>query len=39
MATWAMEELAGAKLGDGRLNERLIKLAARVSALAQHSCV
>jgi hypothetical protein len=29
MATWAMEEFAGAKLGDGRLNDRLIKLAAR----------
>ena len=29
METWAMEELAGAKLGDGRLNDRLIKLAAR----------
>ena len=29
MTTWAMEELAGAKLGDGRLNDRLIKLAAR----------
>ena len=29
MTTWAMEEFAGAKLGDGRLNERLIKLAAR----------
>ena len=29
MTTWAMEEFAGAKLGDGRLNDRLIKLAAR----------
>ncbi len=29
MTTWAMEEFAGAKLGDVRLNERLIKLAAR----------
>ena len=29
MTTWAMEEFAGAKLGDGRLNGRLIKLAAR----------
>lgn len=29
MATWAMEEFAGAKLGDERLNKRLIKLAAR----------
>ena len=29
MTTWAMEEFAGAALGDGRLNRRLIKLAAR----------
>ncbi|MBP9219141.1 MAG: transposase [Sterolibacterium sp.] len=29
MATWAMEEFAGAKLGDKRLNDRLIKLSAR----------
>ena len=29
MTTWAMEEFAGAKLGDGRLKVRLIKLAAR----------
>ncbi len=29
MTTWAMEELAGAKLGDGRLNVRRIKRAAR----------
>jgi hypothetical protein len=29
MMTWAAEEFAGAKLGDGRLNRRLIKLAAR----------
>lgn len=29
MTTWATEELAGVKLGDGRLNDRLIKLAAR----------
>ena len=27
MTTWAMEEFCGAKLGDGRLNLRLIKLA------------
>ena len=29
MTTWAMEEFYGAKLGDGRLNLRLIKLATR----------
>jgi len=29
MTTWAMEEFCGAKLGDGRLNLRLIKLATR----------
>jgi hypothetical protein len=29
MTTWAMEEFAGAALGDERLNKRLIKLAAR----------
>jgi hypothetical protein len=29
MTTWAMEEFSGAKLGDGRLNLRLIKLATR----------
>lgn len=29
MTTRAIEEFAGAKLGDGRLNDRLIKLAAR----------
>ena len=29
MTTWAMEEFAGAKLGDSRLNARLIKLATR----------
>ena len=29
MTTWAMEEFAGAKLGDRRLNARLIKLATR----------
>ena len=29
MTTWATEEFAGAKLGDGRLNLRLIKLAGR----------
>jgi hypothetical protein len=29
MATWAMEEFAGAELGDGRLRQRLIKLATR----------
>lgn len=29
MTRWAMEEFAGAELGDGRLNRRLIKLAAR----------
>ena len=29
MTTWAMEEFAGAELGDVRLNRRLIKLAAR----------
>jgi hypothetical protein len=29
MTTWAMEEFAGAKLGDRRLNLRLIKLATR----------
>jgi hypothetical protein len=29
MSTWAAEELAGAALGDARLNKRLIKLAAR----------
>ena len=28
MRTWAAEEFAGAELGDGRLNRRLIKLAA-----------
>ena len=28
MATWAAEEFAGAELGDGRLNRRLVKLAA-----------
>lgn len=29
METWAMEEFSGAALGDGRLNQRLIKLATR----------
>jgi hypothetical protein len=29
MTTWAMEKFAGAKLGDGRLNARLIKRAER----------
>ena len=29
MTTWAMDEFSGAKLGDGRLNLRLIKLATR----------
>lgn len=29
MTRWAMEEFAGAELGDGRLNRRLIKLATR----------
>lgn len=29
MTRWAMEEFAGAALGDGRLNRRLIKLATR----------
>lgn len=29
MTTWAMEEFAGAELGDERLNKRLIQLAAR----------
>lgn len=29
MTTWAMEEFAGAKLGDQRLTQRLIKLATR----------
>jgi len=29
MTTWAVEEFAGAALGDGRLNRRLVKLAAR----------
>lgn len=29
MTTWAMEEFGGAELGDGRLRQRLIKLAAR----------
>ena len=29
MTTWAMEEFSGAKLGDGRLNLRLIMLATR----------
>ena len=28
MTTWAAEEFGGAELGDGRLNRRLIKLAA-----------
>ena len=31
MTTCAMEEFSGAKLGDGRLNERLIKVAALLS--------
>ena len=31
MATWAMEEFAGAKLGDGRLDDRLIKVAGRIA--------
>jgi hypothetical protein len=29
MEAWAMEELAGAVLGDERLNQRLVKLATR----------
>jgi len=29
MTTWAAEEFGGAALGDGRLNRRRIKLAAR----------
>lgn len=32
MTTWAAEEFAGAELGDGRLNRRLIKLAANQAA-------
>ena len=31
MTTWAMEEFAGAKLGDGRLNARRIKRAERLA--------
>ena len=29
MEAWAMEEFAGAALGDERLNQRLVKLATR----------
>jgi hypothetical protein len=32
MTTWAAEEFAGAELGDGRSNRRLIKLAANQAA-------
>ncbi len=37
MTTWAAEGFAGAELGDGRLNRRLIKLAAKRASM-RRSC-